>query len=575
MNYERQTNLPAGTLFSRAVKQASPINSNYRALNVEGTSLIYVAAASYSTQQQDWFDYILEVQWVAFADDWIGISFRYQDANNYYRLELNAQEHIRRLKKVSNGTTSILWLQPGGRSGLGYHPGTVYTTRIQLEGPKIAVSLKEGFQMSDRTLDWRTLVTVVDSSYVPYIPYNSYNAGSRSTVTFALWSAGNDRAYFLNVKMYRDHHISKHSNVAARGGGDISMRGEAFGNHDTSVHTRIRSTVCQISSWISTTSVRCAAAPGYSRSHKITLTIGEQLGSVTDALSFGIPFLSSACLRDNRAGTGSATITVHGANFATVGSTQAMRWRQTASEATTWLSVEALPCRGCNARSWGSDTQILGMVPAGVRGSRRVTVTAGQSAGTSTVMYSIDLVAISHSRRMNRAITGSASVTVHGASLGLVAYTAMGREGHTGCEGTEWESETSVRCLSSRAVVAFGSSRLLVSALARAGFPLSFVVCFDGKTLAAQMMIFQTTVRLMMIFHTTVRLIAGTLTQVFSADLIQFSDSRFNSPVLVGGIFQLQEFSSSLRVGNSPDSVRFLSCAAWLKDLAFLLMSWF
>ena len=31
--------------------------------------------------------------------------------------------------------------------------------------------------------------------------------------------------------------------------------------------------------------------------------------------------------------------------------------------------------------------------------------------------------------------------------LGLVAYTAMGREGQTGCEGTEWESETSVRCL--------------------------------------------------------------------------------------------------------------------------------
>ena len=50
-------------------------------------------------------------------------------------------------------------------------------------------------------------------------------------------------------------------------------------------------------------------------------------------------------------------------------------------------------------------------------------------------------------RRSNRAGTGSASVTVHGARLGLVAYTALGRVGQTGCEGTEWESETSVRCL--------------------------------------------------------------------------------------------------------------------------------
>jgi hypothetical protein len=38
-------------------------------------------------------------------------------------------------------------------------------------------------------------------------------------------------------------------------------------------------------------------------------------------------------------------------------------------------------------------------------------------------------------------------VTVHGASVGLVTYTGRAREGHTGCEATQWESETSVRCL--------------------------------------------------------------------------------------------------------------------------------
>merc|ERR1719506_951768 len=50
--------------------------------------------------------------------------------------------------------------------------------------------------------------------------------------------------------------------------------------------------------------------------------------------------------------------------------------------------------------------------------------------------------------RGNRGGTGSASMTVHGASMGLVAYTGKARHGHdTGCEATEWESETSVRCL--------------------------------------------------------------------------------------------------------------------------------
>jgi hypothetical protein len=39
--------------------------------------------------------------------------------------------------------------------------------------------------------------------------------------------------------------------------------------------------------------------------------------------------------------------------------------------------------------------------------------------------------------------TGSASMTVHGSSLGLVAFTARVRSGQTECEGTDWESETS------------------------------------------------------------------------------------------------------------------------------------
>ena len=47
----------------------------------------------------------------------------------------------------------------------------------------------------------------------------------------------------------------------------------------------------------------------------------------------------------------------------------------------------------------------------------------------------------------NRGGTGSGSVTVHGAGMGLVSvYTGRAREGQTGCEATEWESETSVRC---------------------------------------------------------------------------------------------------------------------------------
>ena len=51
--------------------------------------------------------------------------------------------------------------------------------------------------------------------------------------------------------------------------------------------------------------------------------------------------------------------------------------------------------------------------------------------------------------------------------LGLVAYTAMGREGQTGCEATEWESETSVRCLVGQG--ARGTRRVVMTAGERGG----------------------------------------------------------------------------------------------------------
>ena len=60
---------------------------------------------------------------------------------------------------------------------------------------------------------------------------------------------------------------------------------------------------------------------------------------------------------------------------------------------------------------------------------------------------SMDAVAMSMTRGSNSAASGLASMTMHGAGLRHAGFTTMGRGGQTGCEGTEWESETSVRCM--------------------------------------------------------------------------------------------------------------------------------
>ena len=159
-----------------------------------------------------------------------------------------------------------------------------------------------------------------------------------------------------------------------------------------------------------------------------------------DAGSMSMP------LRLNSAGTGSASVTVHGSSLGLVAFTALGRVGQT----------------GCEGTEWESETSVRCLVGHGTRGTRRLAMTAGEQRGSGSAMYSVDTGSMSVTRRSNRAGTGSASVTVHGSGLGLVAFTALGRVGQTGCEGTEWESETSVRCLVGHG--ARGTRRLAMTA---------------------------------------------------------------------------------------------------------------
>ena len=135
--------------------------------------------------------------------------------------------------------------------------------------------------------------------------------------------------------------------------------------------------------------------------------------------------------RSNTASTGSAWVTVHGSGLGTAALTATVRGGETGCEGTEWESGTSVRCLGGQ----------------GGRGTSTVVVTAGHGGGSATGVFSTD------TRRLmgtvegyNTGATGSAGVTVHGSGLGTAALTATGRGGETGCEGTEWESETSVRC---------------------------------------------------------------------------------------------------------------------------------
>merc|ERR550537_554092 len=78
---------------------------------------------------------------------------------------------------------------------------------------------------------------------------------------------------------------------------------------------------------------------------------------------------------------------------------------------------------GCDATEWESETSVRCLVGHGSRGTRRVVMTAGDRGASMTEGWSSYMAGMSVAGRGNRASSGSASMTVHGAGMGLVAYT--------------------------------------------------------------------------------------------------------------------------------------------------------
>ena len=84
---------------------------------------------------------------------------------------------------------------------------------------------------------------------------------------------------------------------------------------------------------------------------------------------------------------------------------------------------------------------------SGAQGTRRAVITSGDQMASFSGVLSVDVAGLSMVSHANFAGTGSASMTVHGSSMGLTTYTVRLRKGQTACEATEWGSESSLTCM--------------------------------------------------------------------------------------------------------------------------------
>ena len=234
-------------------------------------------------------------------------------------------------------------------------------------------------------------------------------------------------------------------NRQSTGLASVTVHGAGMGKMAYTGQAREGHTGCEATEWVSDTSVRCKVGQGAQGSRQAVVTAGEQSGSVTQAWSIDVPGLS-VMEGVNRQAAGLTWMTVHGASMGNMAYTVQAREGHT----------------GCEATEWVSDTSVRCKVGQGAQGSRRVVVTAGERSGSVTQAWSTDVPGLSVMEDVNGQATGLAWVTVHGASMGKMAYTGQAREGHTGCEATEWVSDTSLRFLVGQG--AQGSRRAVVTA---------------------------------------------------------------------------------------------------------------
>ncbi|MFN4009180.1 MAG: DUF4214 domain-containing protein [Pannonibacter sp.] len=106
----------------------SPLGDGIYALH-QGTAALWQDGYS-------WTDYSVEAKLVAPAKGGMGFMLRYQDADNYYKLEVDAKNGLTTLVKMLNGRESFI-----DRARNTYTPGETVDLRVDVQGSKFSVWL--------------------------------------------------------------------------------------------------------------------------------------------------------------------------------------------------------------------------------------------------------------------------------------------------------------------------------------------------------------------------------------------------------------------------------------------------
>ena len=234
------------------------------------------------------------------------------------------------------------------------------------------------------------------------------------------------------------------SNAPMLGGTLVTVVASNFGHSGYSGVARVGSSACQSSSWVSESAIVCKESTGLANSHAIIMSLAKQQATLSVAFTYNRPALRGSTAT-NQASDPTGPLTVFGENFGAYRSSARARVAGTSAQATYWFSDTAARCRAA----------------FGLGGSHQLVFTAARgSSGTLTDTLSYDAPSVHALAQGNGPALGGRVLSVSGFSFGRFdasprAQVAGGAaHGHlaggTGCEATEWASESALVCVVAR-----------------------------------------------------------------------------------------------------------------------------
>jgi PKD repeat protein len=132
---------------------------------------LFLSLFPFSYASSGWTDYRVTLTLKSNDNDALGVMFRYQDSNNYYRFSWDRERTYRRLVKRENGVFTLL-----AEDKIQYIKGKIYQVELIAQGKQLVV-----------WIDGRQIFSVTDPSFP---------AG-----TIALYSWYNKNSYFDNIRV--------------------------------------------------------------------------------------------------------------------------------------------------------------------------------------------------------------------------------------------------------------------------------------------------------------------------------------------------------------------------------------